>query len=270
MSAAMDWALAGAVWAFAAGIARAESAIDGVWIADLSTQALSPNPDIYLVADGQYRCDSCSPPRAYRADGHPHPVPGDAEVITESVRVAGPRSIITHIVSPAMDRVTTMTVAADDRTATYVSIDHRPGIVGPLRTEYLARRTAPAPAGAHPVSGSWQGVRYVSVPEPLRTIELHEAGGALTYSVPLGVRYTAAYGGAPVVVQGPYGGKVMAAVRRLDDRTVQETRTDDGKVAFIRTFTVSADGRSLEVTTTVPATGATFRATSHRKAEDAH
>src|SRR3569623_2274585 len=238
---------------------------DGVWVADLNSQSISPYPDVYLAKDGQYRCDSCTPPRAYPADGKARPVPGDTETTSESVAITGPRTIVTRIDSPALKRVTTMTVAADDKTATYVSIDHRPDLKGPLRTEYLARRVAPAPAGAHPVSGSWQGVRYVTVPWQVRTVTLKVADGRLSYSVPTGVRYSAVIDGAPARVEGPYKGAMFAAVKRVDARTLVETRTEDGRVLFTRTYALSADGRSLRTETKSAATGAVFAATSHRK-----
>src|ERR1700754_4536497 len=89
------------------GAAHAASPFDGVWVADLKTQIEADHDDIYLVAKGHYRCDSCRPPRAYPADGKARPVPGDVGVLTESVRVAGPRSIITRMVEPDMIREVT-------------------------------------------------------------------------------------------------------------------------------------------------------------------
>jgi len=244
--------------------AEASSPFDGTWVADLSSQGGLPVDD-YLVSDGTYACRSCSPPRSYPADGKPHAIPGDADVTSESVTVAGPRAIVTHIVSPAMTRSTTMTVSPDGWTATYISIDHRPGVKGPLRTEYLAKRIAPAPAGAHPVSGKWQGLRYVSVPVQLRTTELHIVGNSLTYRVPIGVSYTARFDGDFVPVSGPYRGKVTAAVVRRGDRQIVETRKEDAKVIATRTFTLLPDGNSLEIATTAAGSPSTFRVIAHRQ-----
>jgi hypothetical protein len=247
----------------AAGATQAKSPLDGVWLADLDTQAMPRQVDVYLVKDGVYRCDSCAPPRSYPADGKIRPVAGDPEGASESVAITGPRTMVTHIVEPAIERTTTMTVAPDGRTATYVSLDVRPGVKRPLRTEYLARRTAEAPAGAHPVSGSWQGVRYVSVPDQVRTTELRDDGRSFSYRAPIGVHFKAAFGGAPVAVQGPYGGKVLVTVRRIDARTVEETRTEDGKVTLVRTYAAAPDGSSLETVSRNPQIGSVFRITSH-------
>jgi hypothetical protein len=233
-------------------------------VSDLDTQSGLPT-DIYLVANGSYRCDSCTPPRAYPADGRPRPVPGDPQVTSESVTIAGPRTIVTRIDGSTLARVTTMAVSADGLTATYTSNDRRPGVKGPLRTVYVARRTAPAPAGAHPVSGTWQGIRYVAVPEQVRTTELHVDGNRLTYRHPLGYGFTATFGGGFVPVRGPYRTPMLAAVRRIHARTIEETRRSGGRIVLVRTYTLSEDGRTLEIAGTDPATGQTFRITAHRK-----
>lgn len=253
-----------ACWLVAGAPASVASPFDGDWVADLDTQS-GLSADVYLVRDGHYTCTSCEPPRAYLADGRPHPVPGDPDVTSEAVTITGPRSIVTHIVAPQVDRITTMRVAPDDRTATYISIDHRPGITAELRTEYLARRTAPAPAGAHPVSGTWQGVRYVAVPELERTTTLGLTGDRFTYASPLGASFTVRLGGGYMSVP-TLGSGVTVAVRRAGPRTVEEQVKQDGKLVEVRTFTVAADGRSMAIATTDTLKGTTFRATSRRTA----
>lgn len=244
--------------------APARSPFDGRWVAELDTQT-GLATDVYLVAGGTYRCDSCHPPRAYPADGRPHPVAAAGDIVSEAVTITGPRTIVTRIESPTLHRVTTMTVAEDDSTATYVSDDRRPGVKGPLHSVYLARRTSPTPPGAHAVSGSWQGVRYVSVPEQVRTTELRVAGERLTYRHPLGYSFSAFFGGGFVRVRGPYETPVFAAVRRLGPRTIEETRRSAGKITLVRTYTLAADGLSLTIASTEPGAGHTYRITAHRK-----
>lgn len=236
----------------------------GRWVADLSSQKLPDHPDVYLVASGHYDCRSCSPPRSYPTDGKPHAIPGDQEVTSESVTVLSPRAIRTKIVSPSLIRETTMTVSANDRTALFVSLDHRPEVRGTLRTRYVATRVAPAPRGANRVSGSWQGVSYLEVPKVVRTIELRLVGDQLSYSTPTGVSYSAAINGPPAPVKGPYAGKITASVRRAGRDTLVETRSRDGRPLFERTFHLSRDGKSLEISTRNESDGTTFVATSHR------
>jgi hypothetical protein len=254
--------------AFAAALLAAAPAaagpFTGTWVADLDSQA-GLTKDVYLVDHGNYSCDSCTPPRHYRADGKLHRIIGDPQVNFESVTVTGPRTIVTRLIEKAMTRATTMTVAPDGRTATYVSIDHRPGIRQPLKTVYLARRVAPAPPGAHPVSGTWQGVAYESVPELIRTTELREESGGFTYRVPIGATYTARIGGGPARLHGPGTDGQAAAVKRVDAHKIVETRIRDGQIIMVRTFTLSPDGRLLTMFSQYPQTHSTFTISAHRK-----
>lgn len=241
--------------------AEAHSPFDGRWVADLDTQKGLPT-DSYLIRDGQYSCSSCEPPRAYPADGRLRRVSGDEDMTSEAVTIINPREIVTHIVGSSLDRTTTMTVAPDDLTATYVSIDHRPGITATLRTKYIARRTAPFPSGSHAVSGTWQGVRYVAVPTELRTTILKLDSGKLTYSTPLGTSFTATIGGDFVPVRSAHAADVQVAVRLAGSRQIEERVRQNGKEVLVRVFKVSPDGRSLEIASTDLLQGTTFSATS--------
>jgi hypothetical protein len=253
--------IAAALFALA-GPASAEGPFDGKWVSDLKTQDASGLMDDYLVADGAYACRSCDPPRGYRADGKLRPIGGDPEIASESVTILSPRAILTREISPVRVREVTMTVALDNRTATYVAIDKRTDVPGRLRTEYVAERVAPAPAGAHLVSGKWRGLRYVSVPMSFRLKEFRQDGDRLTVSSPRGGAYSA-------ILDGPYAplnasGTIQVAFKRTSPRTITETFKDGDKVSQVRTYTLSQDGRALEIVTTDATTGVSFRSTSFR------
>jgi hypothetical protein len=236
----------------------------GTWVADLDSQS-GLTKDVYLVAKGRYSCESCTPPRHYPADGKLHRIVGDPEVNFESVTITGPRTIVTRLREKAMNRTTTMTVSPDNRTATYFSIDHRPGIKQPLKTIYLAQRVGRTPPRAHAVSGTWQGVAYEVVPELIRTTILRDEGGKLTYRVPIGATYTAAIGGGFARLHGLGTEGQDAAVRRVDEHTIIETRRRDGKVIMVRTFSLSPNGKALTISSRCPETNSAFRITAHRK-----
>lgn len=255
--------VAGAAALVSAAPAERGGPLTGTWVADLSAQQGLPT-DLYLVRDGIYACVSCVPRRRYPADGRPHPV-SEAPLITESVTIVDSRTISTRIVRVDLDRTTRMRVARDGRSATYVSIDRRPGVKGTLRTEYLAARTAPGPSGAHAVSGTWRGVRYISVPARLRTTILRDGGGGLSYRTGTGYAYDAPYSGAFVPIEGPYDGSLSVSVRKLDPRRVVETRRKGGADVQVRTYAVDPGGRRMEIATTDLATGTTFRIAARRK-----
>ncbi|HEY0012761.1 MAG TPA: hypothetical protein VGB79_07900 [Allosphingosinicella sp.] len=237
------------------------SAFSGTWIADLTSQQGLPT-DVYSLRGGTYSCRSCVPVRDYPADGRVRAVAGS---VSEAVTILDSRTISTLIVQPEVTRTTTMRVAADGRSATYVSIDWRRGIREPLRTVYLARRTAEGPAGAHAVSGTWRGIRYVAVPVQLRTTTLIESGTGLSYRTGSGYFYTAAYEGPSVPIGGPYDGSISVSVRRDSANRLVETRRRGGNEVEVRTYTLAPDGRSMEIATTNLATNATFRITARRQ-----
>jgi hypothetical protein len=255
-------ALPAALTVLLAGAAQAQgSGLSGTWIADLSSQQGLPT-DVYSLQDGIYRCRSCTPAREFAADGRVHRV---AENVTEAVTILDGRTIATMIVQPEVTRTTTMRVASDGRTATYVSVDWRRGVQGPLRTVYLARRVADGPAGSHAVSGSWRGIRYVSVPIQLRTTTLTDSGSKLGYRTGTGFFYEARVDGPPVPVRGPYDGSISVSVRRDSAGRLVETRRRGGSDIEVRTYTLAPGGRSLEIATTNLATNATFLITARRQ-----
>ena len=261
----MKAALVAATLVFVGAGNAAVSPFDGLWVADLKTQIGQAGFDNYLLVDGNYKCESCRPPRSYPADGKMRPVPGDVSVVLEGITIAGPRTIITRIVDHEMKRETRMTVSPNSRTATYVSLDKWPGRARRLRTEYVAKRTAPAPSGAHAVSGSWLGLRYIAAPEEYRSVRLGEANGQFTRIDFRRGRYTAKVGGeaAPVTQDGKniFEAKVAAP----DDHTRIEVVSLNGKPLVERTYSLSADGRSMVTTVRDPADGSIYRTTSHRK-----
>jgi hypothetical protein len=164
-----------------------------------------------------------------------------------------------------MTRETTMTVAANGQSATYVSLDKWPGLMERLRTEYVAKRVGSAPAGAHAVSGSWLGLRYLEVPVEYRSVELKEANGYFARSNFRHGRYTAKIGGLAAPVTGDGKNIYKALVRAPDARTRVETLLLNGKPVVERTYRLSADGTFMVTTVRDPKDGSEYSATSHRK-----
>jgi hypothetical protein len=240
-----------------------QSPLTGIWVADLGSQQGLPT-DVYRVSDGTYSCESCKPARRYPTDGRLRPVAGSPGT-SESVAIVDSRTISTHILQPGLVRTTRMRVSPDGRTARYVSTDRRAGIAESLRTEYVAERTASGPAGSHAVSGTWRGVRYVSVPLRLRTTILSDSGDGLVYRTGSGFSYSARYGGGFVPILGPYDGSLSVSVRRIDPYRVVETRRRGSEDVQTRTYTVARDGKRMEIATTDAATGTTFKVTARRR-----
>lgn len=260
-----DTALVAAILIFTVAGNATASPFDGLWVADLKTQMGQAGFDRYHVQNGIYKCESCRPPRNYPADGKMRPVAGDLSVLSEGTTIAGSRTMITRIVDHEMVRTTKMTVSPSGDMATYVSLDKWPGRSDQLRTEYVARRVAPAPAGAHSVSGSWRGLRYVAVPEEYRSVRLREANGRFTRVDYRRGRYTAKIGTGAALVTGDHKDIYKASVTAPDARTRVEVVSLNGKAIVERTYRISADGRSLITTVRDHADNSIYRSTSHRK-----
>jgi hypothetical protein len=244
--------------------AHAKNPFDGHWVDDLNTQAGQAGYDDYLLANGYYTCRSCSPPRHYRADGRMRPVAGDVSVISEGVTITGPRTIVTHIIDHEMSRETTMTVRPDGRTALYISLDKWPNYPKQLRTEYLAERVAPAPPGAHRVSGRWRGLRYLKGPEEYRSNDFIENNGLFTRSNFRHGRYSAEIDGPAAPVTGDGKNIFMATVRAPDARTRVETISLKGAPLVERTYRLLPDDKSMLTIVRDPKEGSIYKITSHR------
>jgi len=67
--------------------ALAGSAFDGTWKSNLESVKTTGKPDVYLLADGEYTCSSCSPELKVKADGAEHKVSGHAYYDTVMVKV---------------------------------------------------------------------------------------------------------------------------------------------------------------------------------------
>ena len=106
------------------------------------------------------------------------------------------------------------------------------------------------------------GKACVAVPTELRTTTLRLAGDKLSYSTPLGTSFTATLGGSFAPVRSAHAADVQVAVRRTGPRQIEERVKQDGKETIVRTYTISASGRSMEVASTDLTQGTTFRATS--------
>jgi hypothetical protein len=172
---------------------------------------------------------------------------------------------MTHIVDHEMTRETTMTVAPDNRTAFYVSLDKWPSYPKRLRTEYLAKRVAPAPPGAHLVSGRWLGLRYLQGPEEYRSNDFKEENGFFTRSNFRHGHYTAKIGGPAAPVTGDGKNIFIAVVRAPEPRARIETISLRGKPLIERTYRLLVDGKSMLTTVRDPEDGSVYKITSHRK-----
>jgi hypothetical protein len=116
-----------------------------------SAQSAS-KPAVYLIKDGFYSCTSCSPAIKVRADNIYYPVKGHPNFDSVAISLTSNGITETFRKDKKVVSTATTTVSVNGRTATTSFTN------GKAKGVTIARRIAPAPKGAHPLSGSWETV----------------------------------------------------------------------------------------------------------------
>ena len=155
------------------------------------------------------------------------------------------------------------TVSADGNTLTKVMKDTTEAEAVTFESDF--RRIAPAPAGAHAVSGSWQ-VFKESRSENSTIIKYKCTSQGFTAETPLGEKLEAKFDGKLYEMEDDPG-HTMVSVKLLNPHTVEQTNVRDGKVAFIVTLEVTPDGKSIHAMLKMKEDGSVKTWTLHKQSE---
>src|ERR1700689_687259 len=133
--------------------ARSQSPFDGTWMIDTSKNEnlASEKPRVLSVADGVFREGD----RQIKADGSDQKVPATGYWDTVSVLIVDDRTV--EVISKKAGKAMfseTDTLSADGNPLTQVVKDTTEAEAVTFESDF--RRIAPAPVGAHALSGSWQ------------------------------------------------------------------------------------------------------------------
>lgn len=229
-------ALAFAAPAFAAGT------IDGTWKTDLSTVQFTEKPDVFLLKDGVFTCSSCVPVFTVQADGAFHKLTGFPYFDEASVTVvdAGTVEEVDKLKGKVVG-TSRSTLSADGKVLTTHWTDSSAPDGSTASGDSLQNRVAPAPVGAHAISGSWRTASVQNMSEAALTFTIGTAGGAFALKTPNGIHYEAKPGGPAVPIVGDNAG-TTATVRKIAGG-YEETDWRDGKAVAAYTMTLGADGR---------------------------
>ena len=239
----------------APALLSAQSPFDGTWRTDMEQSRLSPKPFVFLIQNGVYECSSCSPKIHVKADGQDQSVSGQP-FDTISVRVVDSKSIeITQKKGGKAWSEGTRTVSDDGNTLTMKMTRHPQNSDQVTTAEVTFSRIGKAPAGANGTSGSWR-IAKVNESENEVTTTYKSNGDELSMSTPTGKSYTAKLDGKDYPLKGAYGYDSVS-LKRVDDRTIEETEKRDGKVVFVSKMTVSPDGKKMTSVVTNNLTGRT-------------
>jgi hypothetical protein len=246
-----------------ASIAVPQSAFDGTWKIELSTPPAS-NPDVWLVQDGIYRCESCVPPIRVKADGRDQRVTGQS-YDTISVTIADARTI--KVVEKKGRKIVsdeTFTVSLDGNTVTdeFPNGEKRDGV--PVYTKFIFTRIAKGAPGSHLISGSWRMSKLENVADKFLLITMKVRDGSLEMTRPTGQSFTASLDGT----DAPYKGNPsvnFVSVKLLSKNSIEETDKHGGKALRVTRMTVARDGKTMSIESTDVGTGAMTRYTADKQ-----
>ena len=225
--------------------ASAQSPLDGTWRTLLNQTKFSPKPLASYLSQGWYHCVSCNPSFDVQADGQDHPVTGRS-YDTISVHEADAKSIeITTKKAGTTISEQTRTVSADGKTMTVKTTFHPANGGAVVTSEAKATRVGLAPAAINPTSGSWR-IASVQQSDNGLLVTFKTNGDEITMTEPTGETYTAKFDGVENPVKGSYGYDTVS-LKRLGDRSFEETDKLKGKVVEIDTWTVASDGKTMTV-----------------------
>jgi hypothetical protein len=225
----------------------AQSAFDGIWKIDVNQTQLPAKPGVYLLLNGTYHCRTCIPPIDVRADGQDHRVAGDSCYDTVNINVLDDRTVEeTDKSKGKIVHTEKITVAPSGNTATWEFADSCDANGEEVTWKQISVRVTNGPVGSHPISGSWRAMRIVNSSENGLTATMKLEGDAFSFMDSTGQSFTAVLGGPDVPFEGD-AGNTTVSVKRVADDTIEETDKRAGKVVSVTRFTVSADGRTLNV-----------------------
>jgi hypothetical protein len=246
MKRSLSWALP--VSLLVPALAWAQSAFVGTWKANLENNLQLPQkPSEYLLTGGVYQCKSCLPVISVPADGRDHAVKDSPYYDSVAVKVVDANTIA-QTRKKAGKTVTTDTfkVSADGKTASFETTDSSVSSGAPVKYSGQDVRVASGPAGSHAISGSWRTVKLDSVSDNGLLTTWALSGNTLKMSSPLGQSYSAPLDGTDVPFVGDPG-QTSVSMKKVDDRTLDETDKRDGKVITTARLTASPDGKTIHV-----------------------
>jgi hypothetical protein len=224
-------------------VAVADSAFDGTWKTDLKSVKMTGKPDVYLLANGEYTCSSCSPELHVKADGTEHSVTGHTYYDSVAVKVTGPNSDEVIMKKQGKEFAHMVdTVAADGNTLTTHFVNHMGD--RDVTGEVTEKRVAAAPSGAHPVSGSWQQQGF-DANDALRTVQYRMTADGFQMQWN-GQSYDAKFDGKEYPINADPG-KTTVVLKKVDAQTIEETDRRDGKIVDEIRMTAAKDGKAIAV-----------------------
>ncbi len=233
-------------------IAVAKSPFDGTWKSRLDSYQFSGKPEIYEISNGMYDCKSCAPPYKIKADGTDQPVPDHAYLDHESVKIVNATTV--ELTDKQAGKVTgTLSITVSPDGSRFVGKFTNSSGEKPISGSYIEKRVAPGAAGAHALSGSWMQDSMAEMSDVGLTGTLQSTPNGLKMMWN-GQMTDAKFDGKAYLTIGDPG-KTMVTLKKISDTQFEETDQRQGKVFDIIVWTVTADGKTINVVDTDPVHG---------------
>lgn len=225
----------------------AESPFTGTWKADPAKAQFSQNPDTWVVQNGRYQCSTCVPKIDVKADGTDQPVSGSKYYDTVAVKIVNDKTVeYTGKKGGKIVWTEKEAVSADGKTLADEFTEYPEASKQPITGKQTMTRVAAGPVGSHAVSGSWRMAKLDTISENATTVTFKATADGLMMSSPTGESYDAKFDGKDYPIKGDIGGSVVS-LKKLNERSIEETTKRDGKIISVSHWVVSADGRTLTV-----------------------
>jgi hypothetical protein len=229
---------------FASTAVFAQSPFDGTWMTKLDTAKLPTKPDEYSLNNNMYECLTCVPKVSVKADGMDQKVTGHPYYDTVAVKVVNASEV--EVIEKKDGKVMftdKSTVSSDGKTLDDKFTDTTG--TQPVTGEVTMARVKAGAPGSHAMSGSWRTEKIDTISNNGLTITYKGTADGLKMSDPNGHSYDAKFDGKDYPIDGDPG-HTMVSLKKISDRTIEETDKRDGKVVGVFRITVSSDGKSMQ------------------------
>ena len=221
----------------------AQSPFDGTWVSDLGAAQFSKKPHTYELNKGMYTCSTCVPKISVKADGKDQPVSGSNYFNTVAIREVDANT--TEEVDKKDGKTMfkdTLTVSADGKTLTDKYEDDSEA--KPVTGEVIRSRISNGPAGAHAISGSWRTEKVTNVSSNGLTFTMQSTPDGMKGSDNNGASWEVKFDGKDYPIHGDPGNTTIS-LKKVNDRTMDETDKRNGKIVNTARLTVSGDGKKM-------------------------
>lgn len=233
-----------ALFVFVPAVAWAASPLDGTWKADLDRTRWPSKPDVFGLKNGIYTCRTCVPPYSVKADGRDQAVAGHPYYDFVNVAIIDERTVLKMAKRQGKTVITEkFTVSADGNTASEELTDSSATSSLPMVAKSELQRVSAGAPGSHAISGGWRVARVTSSENSITTT-FKTSGDFISMSTPMGQSYTAKLDGSDAVYNGDPG-TTSVSVRKIDERTIEETDKRANRVIAVIRWSVDGDGQTI-------------------------